>query len=66
MDKCANYSSVLLFHQNENASLQNSIFDCCCAKRALRGLNAPAFELGKIQKDVGIVLFRLEGVGLNL
>ena len=34
-------------------------------KGSLEGLNAPAFELGKIQNDVGIVLFRLEGIGPN-
>ena len=27
-----------------------NIYVCCHAKRALRGLNALAFELGKIQK----------------
>ena len=34
-------------------------------KGPLEGLNALAFELGKIQNDIGIILFRLEGTGLN-
>ena len=35
-------------------------------KGPLEGLKAPTFELGKIQKNnVGIVLFRLEGIGLK-
>ena len=34
-------------------------------KDPIEGLNAPAFELGKIKNDVGTVLFRLEGIGLN-
>ena len=35
-------------------------------KGPLEGLSAPTFELGKIKKnDVGIVVFRLEGIGLN-